>query len=354
MKKNNLMVSTVAITLCFLVLTLSGFGQGRYASVYSRAQVDDFVRQLEQSSDEFRTDFRNEVNNSRLNSSTRRNYLRYAEEFENAVDRLRSRFNSNDSWWESRNEVQTMLNHSRSLNTTMNAASFRRRIERQWNRLRNDINKLADTYDLPGLNGGGWTGGGWNGGNNGGWNNGGATSRPPSWAQGTFYGTGPDGSQVTLTINSNGRATAMVNGSPTYGAYNRGILTMGYNTARLVRSGNGFRTVSTTNGETINYSRNSWNNDNRGRGWNNTGRGNPPSWAVGSFVGSNPANGQPIYMTVQRNGSVTVSIGGGQSYGSMNGSMLTMGGNTARIYRDGNGFRTVSTSDGQTIYYRRN
>ena len=41
----------------------------------------------------------------------------------------------------------------------MNNATFRRNLERQWNRLRNDINKLADTYDLPGLNGGGWNGG---------------------------------------------------------------------------------------------------------------------------------------------------------------------------------------------------
>ena len=69
-------------------------GQGRYASVYSRSQVDGFIAQLEQSSDEFRNDFRREVDNSNLNGSTKRQYKRDAEQFENAVDVLRRRFNS--------------------------------------------------------------------------------------------------------------------------------------------------------------------------------------------------------------------------------------------------------------------
>lgn len=335
--------------LAFGVLaTTATFAQGRYANVYSRSQVDDFVRQLEDSSDTFRNDFRREVANSNLGSSTKRTYNNYAEQFENAVDRLRNRFNSNDSWWESRNEVQAMVSNGQNLNTTMNNAAFRRRIENQWNRLRNDVNKLADTYDLPGLNGGGWTGGPWNPGNPGG--GGGGGSRPPAWAQGTFYGTAPNGSQITLTISNNGSASANVNGSVSYGSYNRGILTMGYNTARVSRNGNGIRTVSTSNGETINYSRTGWG----GGGPIGGGGGSPPNWAVGSFTGRNPIDGGSIFMTVSNNGNVTVSIGGSQSYGSMNGSMLTMGSSQARVYRDGNGFRTVSTGDGQTIYYRRN
>jgi hypothetical protein len=339
-------LSISILLVCLATGSMAAFGQGRYANVYSRAQVDGFVRQLENSSDTFYNNFRREVDNSGLNSSTRRTYNSYATQFENAVDRLRSRFDSNDSWWESRNEVQNMISNSRNLNTTMNNASFRRRIEGEWNRLRNDINRLADTYDLPGLNGGGWTGGPWvppGGGGGGG-------SRPPSWAQGTFYGTAPNGSQIVLTISNNGQATANINGAVSYGNYNRGILTMGYNTGRVNRIANGIQTVSTTNGETINYSRTGWS----GGGGGGPIGGRPPSWAVGSFVGSNPIDGSPIYMTVQSNGSVTVTMGSSQSYGNMSGNTLQIGGNTGRVYRDGNGFRTVSTTDGQTIYYRRN
>ena len=346
MNKRNLIYSMIAVMICVVAGTFSGFAQGRYVSVYSRNQVDGFVRQLEESSNAFYNDFRNEVNNSGLNNSTRRQYLGYAEQFENAVDRLRSRFNSNNSWWQSRNEVRTMISNSQNLNSTMNNATFRRRLERQWNRLRNDVDKLADTYDLPGLNGGGWNGGGWNGG---GGNPGGGGTRPPAWAQGTFYGVAPNGAQIALTIDRNGNATAVIDGSTSYGSYNRGTLMMGYNSARLVRSGNGFQTVSNSDGETINYSRTGWDGGNGGpRG------GNPPSWAIGSFVGRSPIDGSLIYMNVERNGNVTVTMGGSQSYGSMNEELLTMGSSSARVYRDGNGFRTVSTGDGQTINYRRN
>lgn len=339
--------STCVILVCVAAGVSAAFAQGRYVNVYNRAQVEAFVRQLEDSSNEFRNDFRREVNNSGLSSGTKRTYNGYAEQFENAVDRLRSRFDSNDSWWESRNEVRNMISNSQNLNTTMNRAAFRRRIERQWNRLRNDINRLADTYDLPGLAGGGWTGGG------GGVFPpvGGRGTRPPAWAQGTFYGTGPNGRQITLTIAANGQATADVGGSLSYGSYNRGILTMGYDTSRVTRTSNGIRTVSTANRETINYSRTGWGG---GVGVPPIGRGNPPNWAVGSFTGQNPIDGSTIFMNVARNGTVTVTVGGRQSFGSLNGSTLTIGYDTARVYRDGNGFRTVATGDGQTIYYRRN
>src|SRR5215203_3720030 len=229
-------ISTLLILVGAVGATTVAFGQGRYANTYSKAQVDTFVQQLESSSNAFRTDFRREINNSNLDSSTRRTYNNYASQFENAVDRLRNRFNSNNSWWGSRNEVRNLITNSQNINTAMNNASFRRNIERQWNRLRDDVNKLADTFDLPGLNGGGWNG------NNGSYpQNGGnvyvpssgrgRTSTPPTWSQGTFYGMAPNGSQITLTIARNGQVTADIGGSMSYGTYNRGILTMGYNTA---------------------------------------------------------------------------------------------------------------------------
>ena len=171
----------------FFAQVVSTNAQGRYANVYSRSQVENFVRQLENSSDQFHTAFTRQVNNSGLNNSTKRTYTNYADRFETAVDRFRTRFNSNDSWWESRNEVQNMISDSQNLNNVMNTAAFRRQIERQWNQLRNDINRIADTYDLPGLNGGGWNNGGGRNDGGGGWNNNpGRGGNVPNWAQGTF------------------------------------------------------------------------------------------------------------------------------------------------------------------------
>src|SRR5262249_10500872 len=106
-KIRSLFVVGAAISLCILAGSL--WGEGRYANVYSRTQVEEFVRQLEESSDQFRNDFRHEVSNSSLSNSTKRTYNNYADQFENAVDKLRRRFDSSDSWWQSRNEVRDMI-----------------------------------------------------------------------------------------------------------------------------------------------------------------------------------------------------------------------------------------------------
>jgi len=59
-------------------------------------------------------------------------------------------------------------------------------------------------------------------------------------------------------------------------------------------------------------------------------------------------------MTVARDGNVTVVMGNGApSYGKMNNGSLRMGPYSSRVYRQGNGFRTVSDTDGQTIVYTR-
>ncbi len=413
---------------------------------YSKADVSRIIAKLETSSNVFRRDFDRAMDNSSLNgTSAEDRYNDNVRDYENALDRLRSQFDRNDSWWETRNDVSNVIREAQTVNTMMNTISFRRTLENRWNTMRNDLNTLADTYDLPGLNGGGWTGG-IGGGVGGGWGGTGQTSSPPSWAQGTFYGTAPDGGQIVLSLTPNGHATANVGGIATYGTYYRSLLRLGSNTARLRQTSNGFQTISTLNGETINYNRSGWAGG-VGGGWGGTGQtstppswaqgtfygtapngtqitltlarngqatsnaggalnygtyyrgllrfgndsarvnrinngiqtvstlngetinynksgwtggdggyggGNPPNWAVGSFRARNPISGGWIYMTVANNGAVTVTMDGNPSYGTLNGSLLTMGVNTATVYRQGNGFRTVSTGDGQTIVYTRN
>jgi hypothetical protein len=339
-------ISAIAISLFVLASGLAAFAQGRYANVYSRSQVDEFVRQLENSSDAFYVDFRREVNNSNLSSSTKRTFNSYSTQFENAVDRLRGQFNSNDSWWESRNEVRNMITNGQNLNTTMNSAAFRRRIENQWNRLRNDVNKLADTYDLPGLNGGGWTGGPWNPGG------GGGGGRIPSWALGTFYGNNPQtGGSVRLDIASNGSVTVSVDNSmPTYASLRGTTLTNGPYVARLTRINNGIRTTDVNNGSYIDYTRTPGVYPAPLPG---QGQGNIPTWATGTFYGRNPQTGGNITLTIQRNGTVTIQMDGSLTYASMNGTILTNGPYVSRVTRINNGIRTTDVNNGSYIDYRR-
>jgi hypothetical protein len=338
--------------LVVAAFAINASGQGRYANVYSRTQVEGFVRNLEVSSNEFRQAFRQEINNSNLDNYTRRTYNGYATQFENAVDRLRRRFDSNDSWWQSRNEVQAMISSSQNLNSAMNSAAFRRRIERQWNNLRNRINQLADTYDLPGLAGGGWTGGG------GGLPGGGGRGNVPSWALGTFYARNPQtGGTIQMTIERGGNVALVFDGNPpTYARMNGTTLVNGPYVNRVTRLNNGIRTTNTANGDFIDYYRTPvYGGGYPGPGPIGGGQGDVPNWAVGTFYARNPQTGGTIQMSIQRNGSVTIIMDGGEPiYASMNGTRLINGPYVNNVTRLRNGIRTTNISNGDFIdYYRR-
>jgi hypothetical protein len=338
-------LSAILSVACIALFAVGAFGQGRYANVYSRTQVEGFISQLEQSSNAFRTDFVNQVDRSNLNSSTKRQYKRDAEQFENSLDVLKRRFDSSNSWWESRNDVQTMISNSQNLNTTMNSAAFRRNLERQWNRLRNDINKLADTYDLPGLNGGGWNGGpgfpgpggpGFPGG-------GGPTDNPPSWAQGTFQSVNSR-DNIQLTLDRNGRVTVVNNGQTYYGRFYRNQIYVNGDVSDITRNGNGVRTYNRSNGDTTVYTRGGFG----GGGGGNIGR--PPSWAVGTFYSTTGTN---IRLTINSNGRVTV-INAGQSYpGTFYNNTITVNGDTSTLTQTRRGLSTYNQYTGQTTEYRR-
>lgn len=203
------------------------------------------------------------------------------------------------------------------------------------------------------------SGGSWGG--NGGWsNNSGRQVSPPSWARGTFYGTGPKGENIQLTINGNGSVVAYINGGQSYGSYTSGdYLNIGGASSRVSRNGSGISTTRTDNGERISYSRNNWNsggnwNDNNWGGGNSGGgQVSPPSWARGNFYGTGP-RGERITLTINSNGSVTADVSGNPSYGSyVRGDMISLGGATSRVSKNGNGITTTRTDNGERISYSR-
>ena len=346
-------IYTAIVTGCIaFTFAESTLAQGRYVGRYSRADVSRIINRLEQSSDAFRRDFDRAMDNSSINgTNAEERFNRNVADYENSLDRLRREYDRQDNWWESRANVQNVIRDAEPVNRMMNTIAFRRQLENRWNRMRTDLNTLADTYDLPGIGGGGWTGGGnWGGGNIGG------QITPPNWARGTFYGSSPnDGTRIMLTISDNGQVSANIGGNVTYGYFTRGnILNIDGNTSRVVRRGNGIRTVSTTDGQTINYTRsNNWG----GGGWDpGPGTGNtsmPPSWATGSFYGRAP-DGTGITLTIDRNGRVTAQIGNNVDYGSYYNGIITINANSSRVTQTRNGIRTTSTSDGAVINYRRN
>ena len=350
MKLNNYytkIVTTSFAVLLTLTASIAINAQGRYANTYSRNDVNGFITSLENSSDTFSRDFKNA---NRTSSSDRR----IVDNFENAVDRLRRRFDNGDNWWQSRNEVQNIMPAAQQVDSMMANQQYARRLERQWRNLSRDVNKLADAYDLPGVAGGGWTGGSGYPGTGGGFPGNIGRGNAPSWAVGTFYGRNPQtGGTIQLTINRDGQVTANFDGAVSYGTINNNNLTMGDARARVTQISNGLRTRRTDNGEIIDYYRGSGGNYNGGNYGGPIG-GNVPNWAVGTFTARNPQDGGTITMTIRQNGEVYINFqNGGSSYGTIYGTTLTVNGATSTIAQVRNGIRTTRTDNGERISYFR-
>jgi hypothetical protein len=353
MKNINLaaVFAAAVFSLAALAVPSASFAQGRYSTQYSKAQVGQIISNLESSSKKFKQDFDRAMDRSPYNGTRDEDRFNgYIKDFDKEVVELRREYNRKNNWWDIRDEVEDVIEEAGPVNNMMNTISFRRNLESQWNRLRNDINKLADTFDMRGINGGGWTGGPWNPGNPGGgnWN----AVKPPSWAVGTFYGTAPNGTRIVLSIQSSGQVTAQMNYTNiSRGVYTRGnMMVIDGNSSKVEKTRNGIRTVRTSNRETINYTKN-----NSGGGWDNGGAvGNPPSWAIGRFTGRNPQNGQQITLNIDRNGRVTVNMSGNVSYGVLNGNTFTLNGETSTLTRTRNGFTTVARRNGERITYSKN
>lgn len=79
----------------------------------------------------------------------------------------------------------------------------------------------------------------------------------------------------------------------------------------------------------------------------------PSSWAVGTFIGRNPNTGNRIRLVIDRNGEVTARVERNTNYGTLRKDRMTINGETARLKKTNNGFRTINDSNGETIEYVR-
>ena len=320
-------ISIFVFVLCAAgVISVSG--QGRYANVYSRADVDNFVRSLEGSSDIFARDFKSAGGTT---SSERRTVDR----FEKAVDRLRSRFNRSNTWWQSRNEVQNMMTEAREVNVMMRNETYARRLERQWRELRRDINKLADTYEIAELQGGGG-GGGYPG------QGGGRPTRPPDWAVGTWHWV--EGPNRSFTIDRGGTVREHT-GSLGEGWWERGGVMLNGNFSNVTRTKDGIQTYNTATGETSHYTRSGYGT---GGGEGLTSR--PPNWARGTWVW---VQGYGRQFTIEASGRVIENIAGRISYGTYYNDVISLNGNNSTVTRTPNGIRTYNQATGEVSDYVR-
>jgi hypothetical protein len=124
----------------------------RYWRRYSKAQVARMIRNIETSANEFRSDLDRFLDRSRFDQTTReQRFNSIVAGFEQATNQLRAEFDRRDSWWETRQNVQQMLEAARPVDSMMRRQRMSRDVEYDWRRLRRHINRLASTYRLPQL-----------------------------------------------------------------------------------------------------------------------------------------------------------------------------------------------------------
>ena len=116
---------------------------------YTKSQVEQIIRRLENQSDRFVRSFDRSLDNSRVDGTRREDNLNQrARDLENALDILRQEFDRTDRYQDTRTQVSGVLNVAEDINRAVSNRRLRGNTERLWARVRIELNTLASVYNL--------------------------------------------------------------------------------------------------------------------------------------------------------------------------------------------------------------
>ena len=150
-------LTILSVFLAILMLTDTSFAQRRRARTisYSKGQVEQILKRIEEKSDRFTKVFDESLDDSRLNGTrTEDNYTDLTKNLENQTDELRREFNRSDSYAENTPNVRSVVNAATDVDRIMKRRNFGRQTENLWLSLRADINSLARIYRVPAVGSG--------------------------------------------------------------------------------------------------------------------------------------------------------------------------------------------------------
>ena len=165
---------TNRILACAVLVCLTGGGPAFAQLAFTKAQVADRIRKVEDGVDEFRKWSENRAeqgkNQAQAAKESGRTRNRTATESQKAAarekgddldnalgdlnqstNRLRRQFDPTDKWLETRPQVERMLDDARKINQVLTRGSYGSQAERYWSVVRASVNDLARCYDLPPL-----------------------------------------------------------------------------------------------------------------------------------------------------------------------------------------------------------
>ena len=116
----------------------------------SKAEVKVIINRVEDRVDNFVKNYDKSLDRSRLNGSSREDWLmKRARDLESATDELSREFDRRDAWSENKDEVRKCLNIASDIDRNMRSYKYGAASEGNWNRVRYELNTLADVYNLP-------------------------------------------------------------------------------------------------------------------------------------------------------------------------------------------------------------
>ena len=153
MRKNfvNMFVGLAAV-LMVLTFASESNAQRRESRgrMKSKAQVKVIVDRVEDRVDNFVSNYDRSLDRSRLNGSSREDWLmKRARDLEGATDELSREFQRRDAWIENKDEVRKCLNIASDIDKNMKNYNFGAATETNWAKVRYELNTLADVYNLP-------------------------------------------------------------------------------------------------------------------------------------------------------------------------------------------------------------
>jgi len=166
------MTKRMVVAAVFACLTLGGVALAQV--VFTKAQVADRIRKVEDGVDEFRKWAENRAENGQSTAqaakASGRTRGRTATESQKQVagekkdelddalgdlnrstNRLRRKFDPTDKWMETRPQVENVLDDARKINQVMVRGKYGTQAERYWGVLRTAVNDLARCYNLTPL-----------------------------------------------------------------------------------------------------------------------------------------------------------------------------------------------------------
>lgn len=140
------MLKKIVITVTLLIVGMGTSVPAQSPYRVNDRQVQNLLRQIENRTDRFKLSLDRALDRSRLNGTQTEDEInRYVDQFENATDRLRNRFNNRNS---AVDDVSEILNRAQSIDYFMSVNRLGNPAEQNWNILRSNLDTLARYYNV--------------------------------------------------------------------------------------------------------------------------------------------------------------------------------------------------------------